>query len=196
MPIERLQQQLAFLAEIDRLKRVERRTPLTDGSRLENSAEHSWHLAVFAMVLREHVEGPVDLLRVLQMIALHDIVEIDAGDTFAYDTGAHTSKAEREAGAAERLFGLLPADQGAECRRLWDEFEARETNEARLANAVDRLQPLLLNSTAGGGSWRDAQVTRAKVEARMAPVSDALPALGDFVAATIDAFTKAGVISA
>jgi putative hydrolase of HD superfamily len=194
MPSGRLPQQLAFLVEIDRLKHVRRRTPLADGSRLENSAEHSWHLAMCAMILREHADGPIDLLRVLQMLAVHDIVEIDAGDTFAYDVGANAGKSDREAMAAERLFGMLPDDQAVECRRLWDEFEARTTNEARLANAVDRLQPLLLNATAGGGSWVDPQVTRAKVEARMTPVADAMPGLGAFVADTIAAFAKAGIL--
>jgi putative hydrolase of HD superfamily len=194
MPAERLRQQLAFLTEIDRLKQILRRTPLSDGSRLENSAEHSWHIMVCAMVLREYVDGPVDLLRVLQLLAVHDIVEIDAGDTFAYDTDAHLSKAQREEDAAVRLFGMLPADQREELMGFWHEFEKRETTEARLANAVDRLQPVLLNAAAGGGSWYDGQVTRTKIVLRMMPVFDAMPLVGEFVDEVIAEFTQAGVI--
>jgi putative hydrolase of HD superfamily len=194
MPTDRLRLQLAFLTEIDRLKQVLRRTPLTDGSRRENSAEHSWHLIVCAFVLREYVDGPVDLLRTLQMLAVHDIVEIDAGDTFAYDADAHLSKVEREEAAAERLFGMLPADQRDELMAFWTEFEARRTVEAKLANAVDRLQPLLLNAAAGGGSWYDSHVTPDKVRARMAPVADAMPQLAEYVEDVIRSFTDAGVI--
>jgi putative hydrolase of HD superfamily len=194
MLTDRLRLQLAFLTEIDRLKLVLRRTPLSDGSRRENSAEHSWHIIVCAFVLREHVAGSLDLLRTLQMLAVHDIVEVDAGDTFAYDIDGHQSKAEREQAAAERLFGMLPADQRDELMALWVEFEARQTVEAKLANAVDRLQPLLLNAAAGGGSWHDSQVTAARVRERMAPLGDAMPALGEFAEDLIRSFADAGVI--
>jgi len=190
----RLGQQLVFLSEIDKLKLVRRRTPVTDNSRMENSAEHTWHAIVCAMVLREHMPQRVDLLRSLQMLAIHDIVEIDAGDTFAYDAEAQETKGEREERAAARLFGLLPDDQAVEIRRLWHEFEAMQTPESRLAHAVDRLQALLLNSESGGGSWRSGEVTRPKVEARMGPVVAALPSLAPFVEDVIDAFTRAGVI--
>jgi putative hydrolase of HD superfamily len=194
MRTERLRQQLGFITEIDQLKSILRRTPLADGSRLENSAEHSWHIIVCAMVLREYVAGPVDLCRVFRMLAIHDIVEIDAGDTFAYDVDAHASKEEREKAAAARLFGLLPTDQREEFTALWNEFEARTTIEARLANAVDRLQPLLLNAAAKGGSWHHRDVTTARVRARLAPVADAMPALGEFVEGVIQEFTAAGII--
>jgi putative hydrolases of HD superfamily len=192
---DRLARQIGFLVEIDRLKHVLRRTPLADGSRAENSAEHSWHLVVCAMVLREYAAQPVDLLRTLQLLAIHDIVEIDAGDTFAYDIAAHGSKAEREERAADRLFGLLPPDQTDDIRRLWDEFEAIETPEARLANAVDRLQALLLNAESGGGSWRSPGVTKGRIEARMAAVASAMPALAPFVAEIVEAFSRAGLIA-
>src|SRR5689334_7325540 len=149
----RLARQIEFLAEADKLKTIVRRTPLADGSRLENSAEHSWHVALAAITLGEYAAG-VDLLRVLELIAVHDLVEIDAGDTFAYDPDGrvHVTKAERERAAADRLFGLLPADQASRLRQRWEEFEANETAAARYANALDRLQALLQNMAAGGGS--------------------------------------------
>src|SRR5262245_51101155 len=137
---------MAFLVEADKLKQILRRTPLVDGSRQENSAEHSWHMILAAMIAREYVPGPLDPLRAVEMIAVHDLVEIDAGDTFAYDAAANQDKHAREHLAAERIFGLLPADQGERVRALWDEFEAQTTMEARFANAIDRLQPLLQNA--------------------------------------------------
>lgn len=155
--------QLAFLLEADRLKGIERMTRLLDGSRRENSAEHSWHLALFALVLHDHADEPVDLLRVLTMVLLHDLVEIDAGDTFAYDDAGHETKAEREEAAAERLFGLLPPDQGPRLRAIWDEFEHGQSAEARFALALDRLQPVLLNHARGGGPWRDHGVSVERV---------------------------------
>ena len=137
MTEDRLTQQIAFLVEADRLKSVIRRTPLVDGSRRENSAEHSWHLALAAMILREYVAEPVDLLRLIELVTIHDLVEIDAGDAFAYDDAAQSAKAARELAAADRLFGLLPADQTSYVRGLWEEFETQETIEARIANALE-----------------------------------------------------------
>ena len=169
--------QLAFLVEADRLKLVLRRTPVTDGSRLENSAEHSWHLALSALVLGEHAGAEVDVARVLRMVIVHDLVEIDAGDTFAYDAGANLDRVAREQRAADRLFGLLPAGLGDELRALWEEFEAGETASARFAIALDRLQPLLANDRANGGSWRAHGVARGQVLARMAPIERAAPSL-------------------
>src|SRR5688572_11564202 len=162
MSDDRLARQIAFLVEADKLKAVTRRTPLVDSSRRENSAEHSWHLVLAAMVMREYTAGDIDLLRVLEMIAVHDLVEIDAGDTFAYDVEGLVSKADREQAAADRIFAVLPADQAARLRGLWDDFESRETPEARFANAMDRLQPLLQNAHSGGGSWLDLGLDRAQ----------------------------------
>jgi putative hydrolase of HD superfamily len=190
---DRLTRQVAFLLEADRLKTVLRRTPLTDASRLENSAEHSWHLMLAALVLHESV-GDVDLARVLGMLAVHDLVEIDAGDTFAYDAAGIASKAEREGAAAERIFGLLPDDQRGELRGLWEEFEAQATASSRFANALDRFQPLLQNAAAGGGSWRTHGLHRAQVLQRMAPVETALPAVWPTVVRIIDTFCASGVI--
>ena len=172
---DRLTRQLSFLIEIDRLKSVIRQTSLCDGSRRENSAEHSWHLAMMALVMAEHAGADIDVALVVKMLLVHDLVEIDAGDTFAYDAAGYVGKEERERAAAERLFGVLPSDQAAEIRALWDEFEAGETPSARYANALDRLQPLLANHHSKGGSWRAHGVSRAQVIKRMAPIERALP---------------------
>ncbi len=179
IPDERLSRQLRFLVEIDRLKGVLRRTYLVGADRLENSAEHSWHLALACMVLAEHADEPMDLLRALKMVLVHDLVEIDAGDTYAYDPAAHVDKAEREQRAARRIFGLLPEEQGREFHALWQEFEARETPEARFANALDRLIPLLHSVHTGGRSWHQGRVVRSQVARRLAPIGEASTALGE-----------------
>lgn len=194
MPDDRLARQIAFLVEADKLKQIVRRTPLVDGSRLENSAEHSWHMILAALIAREYVPQPLDMLRVVELIAVHDLVEIDAGDTFAYDVAANQDKHEREQAAAARLFGLLPADQSTHVRAMWEEFEAQVSVESRFANAVDRLQPLLQNAHAGGGSWASHNVTRDQVLHRMAPIQSTLPALWPAVLEIIDRFCAAGVI--
>ncbi|HTQ80645.1 MAG TPA: HD domain-containing protein [Thermoanaerobaculia bacterium] len=160
---DRIAQQLRFILEIDRLKAVERRSWLLHTERKENSAEHSWHLAVMALVLAEHSPEPVDLPRVLELVLVHDLVEIDAGDTFLYDSARQAEKAERERQAADRLFALLPADQGSRLRARWEEFEARRTPEARFANALDRLMPVLHNLYGKGRGWREHGVTAGRV---------------------------------
>jgi putative hydrolases of HD superfamily len=190
----RLDRQLWFLREADKLKTIARRTPLCDGSRMENSAEHSWHLALAAMLLHEYAPPDLNLLRVLELVTVHDLVEIDAGDTFAYDAAGHETKAAREQAAADRLFGLLPAEDGRRMRQLWEEFEAQQTPESEFANALDRLQPLLLNSSSGGGSWRGQNLTRRQVLQRMAPVERGIPAAWPFVLAVIESYCEAGVI--
>jgi putative hydrolase of HD superfamily len=194
MPGDRLRQQLAFLVEADKLKSISRRTSLVDSSRSENSAEHSWHLVLAAMVLREYAGVPFDLLHVLELVAVHDLVEIDAGDTFAYDAAAQASQAEREHMAADRIFGLLPLDQRSHFSALWAEFEAQDTPESCVANALDRVQPLLQNASSGGGSWRTHNLTRADVLRRMTPVETALPYLWPWVVEIIDAFAASGVL--
>ena len=191
---DRLTQQIEFLIEADKLKQVLRRTPLADRSRKENSAEHSWHLVLAAIVLHEYSTAEIDLLRVLEMLAVHDLVEIDAGDTFAYDAQDLVTKAERERVAAERVFALLPADQASRVRSLWEEFEAQETPEACFANAMDRLQPLLQNACAQGGSWRDHDVERAQVLRRMAPIQSAVPAAWPLVMKIVDDFCASGLL--
>ena len=185
MPSERLQRQIGFLLEADKLKAILRRTPLIDNSRQENSAEHSWHLTLAAVTLAEYAPAGTDLLHALRLLIVHDLVEIDAGDTFAYDAVQQESTAGRELVAAERLFGLLPGDLGAQLRGWWGEFEAVETPSARFANALDRLQPLLLNMHSGGGSWRSHRVARNQVLHRMQPIHlwmpDAWPLVLDIV---------------
>ncbi len=192
---DRLARQLGFIIEIDRLKGVVRHAPLADGSRRENSAEHSWHLAVMAMVLAEHVDEPLDVARVIRLALVHDIIEIDAGDTFAYDPAGYLDKAEREQRAAERLFGLLPDDQAAEFRGLWDEFETRRTPEARFANALDRLMPLLHNYLNEGGAWRKNGIAPERVRGRMAPVAESSAALGAFALALVADAVERGYIT-
>ena len=188
MNTPRLAEQLAFLVEADKLKNVLRRTLVTSGARRENSAEHSWHLALCAITLAEYAAEPVDLLRAMKMLVVHDLVEIDAGDTFAYDTAANNGKVERERAAAERIFGLLPADLAGEVRVLWEEFEAHATPEARFANAIDRIQPFLQNLHTQGGTWRMYRPTRELVLERMDPVRTALPALWPTVLAGVEEF--------
>jgi putative hydrolase of HD superfamily len=183
---QRLAQQLAFLVQADRLKNVLRRTSLTDGSRQENSAEHSWHLALTAMVLEEYASAPVNLAKVLRILIVHDVVEIDAGDTFAFDAAGNATKEERERRAADRIFGLLPTELHSELRSLWEEFDQAATPEARFANAVDRIQPFLQNRETRGGSWRIHNLSREQVLARMDPIRTSLPRLWPMVSATLD----------
>ena len=194
MSDDRLGRQVAFLAEADKLKTILRRTPIAEGSRPENSAEHSWHLVLAAMTLAEYAPPGVNLRRVLELLTIHDLVEIDAGDTFAYDTAAYETKAARELAAAERIFGLLPPDQRAWFRACWDEFEANHTLEAKYANALDRFQALLLNMKSGGGSWRTYRISRADVLRRMEPVRADLPQLWPLVVEVIDGFCQSGAI--
>lgn len=184
---DRLDRQLDFLLEIDRLKQVTRASPIADGSRKENSGEHSWHLAVFALVLADQAEPGVSIDRVIRMLLIHDIVEIDAGDVPIHTAAAGSSaQAHAEAQAADRLFGMLPDDQGAALRALWEEFETGESPDARFAKALDRCQPPLLNFAAGGGSWADYGVTLDHIDTRVGvPASRGAPVLWDRVRARI-----------
>lgn len=191
----KLGQQLAFVMELDRLKGILRQTRVLDGARQENSAEHSWHLALCAVVLAEHAPGHIDLLRVLKMVLVHDVVEIDAGDAFCYDASANVGKEERERMAAERVFGLLPAKQAGELRELWEEFEAGASAEARFAVAMDRLQPLLLNFAGEGGSWRQHRVTHDQVIVRMSPIRQGAPGLWPAVVRLLDEAVARGYLA-
>jgi putative hydrolase of HD superfamily len=191
----RLAQQIQFVLEIDRLKQILRQTLLTDGSRRENSAEHSWHIAIMAIVLAEYAPEGTDLLQAIQMLLIHDLVEIDAGDTFCYDVQSNHSKVEREQAAAERLFGLLPLDQGAALRALWDEFEAQTTPTARFAAALDRIQPVLHNQQTQGGTWQQHGITRDRVMQRVAPVQFGAPDLWAFIQTIIDDSVAAGYLA-
>ncbi len=182
---ERLQAQLAFIREIDRVKGVFRQTVLMDRSRKENDAEHSWHIALMAVVLQEYAPQGLDVLRTIRMLLIHDLVEIDCGDTFCYDTAGMVGKHEREAQAADRVFGLLPDDQAAEMKALWLEFEDRQSPESRYANALDRLQPMLHNYVTEGGAWREHGVTADRVLRRNRIIADGAPELWQWARAMI-----------
>ncbi len=174
---DRLNQQIAFITAIDALKEIIRRTSIVSGSRLENTAEHSWHAAMSAVILQEYAEEPVDVFRVAQMLLVHDIVEILAGDTFIYDIENGATQETRERSAADQLFGMLPADQAILFRQLWDEFESLETPESRFGKSIDRLMPLLLNYANGGISWKENGINDrmvATVNARIKPGSTLL----------------------
>jgi putative hydrolase of HD superfamily len=189
--MDRLAQQIAFVVEIDKLKAVLRQNLITAGLRRETTAEHSWHLGTMALVLADHAEPGVDILRVLKMLLIHDLVEIDAGDSFLYDAAARAGAAAREHAAAERLYGLLPPDLAIALRALWDEFEAAATPDARFARALDQLQPVLLNYHTEGGSWRANAVSGADVLAKKAVIADGAPTLWRYAEGLIrDAIAK------
>jgi putative hydrolases of HD superfamily len=178
---QRLRQQLEFILEIDRLKSVLRRSYLIDVDRHENSAEHSWHLAVAAMVLAEHAKEPIDIGKVIRLVLVHDLVEIDAGDTFIYDEAANAGKAAREQEAAERLFGLLPEEQAQSFMALWREFEDRQTPEAKFAFALDRLMPVLHNVFTQGRSWKEHGIRQEQALTKNRPIEDGSPVLWQVV---------------
>lgn len=189
---ERLTRQIEFLVEIDKLKGILRRSYVLDASRLENTAEHSWHLAMMALVLAEHADAPADPTTVLKMLVVHDLVEIDAGDTFVYDTAGAATKDAREAAAADRIFALLPADQGAELRRLWEEFDTGHSPEARFARSLDRLMPLLHNVAAEGRSWQEHGISPDQVRDRNAVIADGSAQLWAYARALIDTAERNG----
>ena len=191
----RLTQQLAFIVEIDKLKKILRQTMLTDGSRHENDAEHSWHLAVMAILMVEYAAAQIDLLRVMKMVLIHDIVEIDAGDTYIYDEKGNADKPRRERAAADRIFALLPPDQAGELRACWEEFEARKTSDAMYAAALDRLQPLLHNFHTQGKMWREHGITADRVLRRNQPYFAGAPALWPFVEDLIRESVRRGYLA-
>lgn len=166
----RLRRQIEFVVETEKLKGVLRRTAPIREARRENAAEHSWSLGVMALVLAEHADADLDQLKVLRLLLVHDLVEIDAGDTFCFDETGNATRAEREAAAAERLFGLLPGPQAGEFRALWEEFESGASAEARFARALDRLLPVLQNFHNGGGTWREHRVTPGQAFERSRPI--------------------------
>ncbi len=194
--MEPIDSQVGFLVEADRLKTVLRQSTLTDRSRRENSAEHSWHLALMALVLAEHAPPGVDLGRVTAMVVLHDLVEIDAGDLSVYAAEADQARQERaERAAADRLFAMLPPVQAASLRALWDEFEERATAEAKFARALDRLQPMLINMATGGGTWLARGVTADRVLALAALIEDGSPSLGAYARGMVETAVERGILA-
>jgi putative hydrolases of HD superfamily len=194
LPLESLSQQIDFILEIDRLKSVVRRASLLDGSRRENTAEHSWQIALMAVLLAEHADPPVDINHVVTMLLVHDLVEIDAGDTPIYDEQARATQADRERRAADRIFGLLPYYQGQRLRALWEEFEAHETPEARFAKAMDRLQPLLNNYFTNGSTWKEVRVTPEQVIAANQPIGLSSPQLWGYAQELIKDAVRQGFL--
>ena len=185
--MERLDQQLKFTAEIDKMTSILRRTMLIDKSRRENDAEHSWHIAVMALLFEEYASEPVDIGHAIKMCVVHDLIEIYAGDTFAYDVEGNKSKAEREEKAADRLFALLPEEQGAYIRALWEEFDGMETADSKYAACLDRLQPFFHNTLTEGHTWVESGTTdRAAVEKRMSTVKKFMPSVYPWVEKNID----------
>lgn len=169
--MDRLQQQFNFILEADKEKKITRQTYLSDASRKENDAEHAWHLALMAILLNEYANEDIDVLKTVTMVLIHDIIEIDAGDTYAYDEKAQVTKQDRELKAANRLFNLLPADQAIKLRGLWDEFEAEETPEAKFAHTLDNIQPTMLNAATDGKSWQERGIKLSQVLKRNANTS-------------------------
>ena len=192
MSTERLRKQLNFIMEIDKLKTITRRSYLADGSRKENDAEHSWHLAVMVLLLSEL--DNIDVLKTLKMVLIHDLVEIDAGDTYCYDETGNAGKFERECLAAKRLFSLLPEEQGREFFELWREFEERKTREACFAAVLDRMQPLLLNYWAKGKSWQENDISAASVISKNALFDNGPEEIREYVAEMIDSAIEKGYL--
>jgi putative hydrolase of HD superfamily len=174
---ERLRRQMRFLIEADRLKTVVRGNRIGDASRRENTAEHSWHLALFAIVLQEYAVEAVDIWRVVQMLVLHDLVEIECGDTPLFDAQATPGQSDREHEAADKLFGILPTGQADSLRGMWEEFESAQSPDSRFAKALDRLQPILLNHVVGGGTWADYQVDEARERSLTQRIAEGSPQL-------------------
>lgn len=179
--MDRLEQQLSFLMEIDKQKEIIRQTYLADGSRKETDAEHAWHMAIMCAVLSEYANEPIDVAKTVMMLLTHDLVEIDAGDTYAYDVQGNATKRERELKAAERIYGLLPEEQGRYLRELWDEFEAMETPEAKFANTLDKIQPVLLTNQAKGKSWLEHGVRESQIMGRNARTHEGSEALWNYI---------------
>ena len=194
MTPDTLLQQISFIKEIDKIKFIQRKTKLLNSNRHENDAEHSWHLAVMTLVLAEHANTPIDVLKVVKMVLIHDVVEIDAGDTFIYDTQNNHSNTVNERKAAERIFGLLPQQQANEFIAIWEEFEAGLTNEAKFAKSMDRLEPLLQNTSNNGGTWREFDVDYSKVYEKKLAIKDGSLTLWNFAEKLLNESVEKGIL--
>ncbi len=194
MQPENLLKQIEFIKEIDKIKYIQRRTKLFNSDRRENDAEHSWHLAMMALVMAEYSNEPIDVLKVIKMVLIHDIVEIDSGDIFIYDTEKDHDNTEEELKAANRIFGILPKEQAKELIALWTEFEMGETSEAKFAKSIDRLEPLLQNASNGGGTWQEYDVPYSMVIEKKQGIQDGSKALWGFAKELIDTSADRGVL--
>lgn len=192
--MERLKKQMEFALELDKMKKIGRQTYLSDASRKENDAEHSWHMAVMVFLLAEYANEPIDVLKAVKMAMLHDIIEIYAGDTYAYDTAGNETKEAREQMAADRIYAMLPKEQGQEYRSLWEEFEAMNTPEARFVKALDNLQPLMLNDATNGKSWREHGVALSQVMNRQCKTAEGSVTLWNYARELIDKNVELGNI--
>ncbi|MDY6286061.1 MAG: HD domain-containing protein [Lachnospiraceae bacterium] len=192
MDEERFRKQLDFILEIDKEKTILRQTHLTGHGRREDDADHAWHLAVMTWLLSEYANAKIDVGRTMLMVLIHDIVEIDAGDTYAYDKEGKKTESTRENAAADRIFGLLPEDQGAVLRALWEEFNAYETPEARFAHTMDNFQPMLLNNSNGGGDWKEHGIARSQVEERNAKTGTGSEDIWKYMQSILDANVQKG----
>ncbi|WP_242691471.1 HD domain-containing protein [Desertivirga arenae] len=194
MQAEDLLKQIAFIKEIDKVKFIQRKTKLFNSDRNENDAEHSWHLAMMTIVLAQHSNVPIDILKVLKMVLIHDVVEIDAGDTFIYDTAKSHSNTDEERVAANRIFGLLPKEQAEEFIAVWEEFELGQSNEAKFARSMDRLEPLLQNTSNNGGTWREFNVDYHKVYEKKKVIKEGSTSLWNFAENLINKSVEKGIL--
>ena len=194
MQTENLLKQVAFIKEIDKLKYIQRKTKLFNSDRPENDAEHSWHLAMMTIVLAEHSDTPIDVLKVLKMVLIHDIVEIDAGDTFIYDATKNHTNTHEELLAAKRIFGLLPTEQAEEFIAVWEEFEAGKTDEAKFARSMDRFEPLLQNASNQGGTWAEFKVPYQKVYDKKKAIKNGSTTLWDYAENLLNESVDRGIL--
>ena len=193
--MDKLLKQISFIKEIDKLKYIQRKTKLFHSDRHENDAEHSWHLAMMAVVLAEHSDKPIDILKVLKMVLIHDIVEIDAGDIFIYDTTKSHSNTEEELLAAKRIFGLLPAEQAAEFIAIWEEFEEGTSDEAKFAKSMDRLEPLLQNTSNNGGTWAEFDVIYEKVYEKKKAIKNGSTSIWNYAKNLLNESVERGILA-
>ena len=194
MQTDNLTKQVCFIKEIDKLKYIQRKTKLFNSDRHENDAEHSWHLAIMTVVLAEHSDKPIDVLKVLKMVLIHDLVEIDAGDTFIYDTQKNHTNTEEELKAAKRIFGLLPVEQAEEFLAIWEEFEAGITDEAKFAKSMDRLEPLLQNTSNNGGTWKEFNVPYQKVYDKKKAIKNGSSAIWNYAEGLLNESVDKGIL--
>lgn len=190
--LEKLEKQIQFILELDKLKQVVRQTYLADAARKENDAEHSWHLALMTFILSEYANESIDVERTMKLVLLHDVIEIDAGDTYAYDDAGNATKKAREQKAADRIFAILPDEQGQELREIWEEFEEGKTPEAKFANTLDKLQPILLNDASGGRSWKEHGVSMEQVLNRNVRTHEGSEVLWEYCKAIIERNAEKG----